>query len=180
MPGFYYQDGANLRTMSQVYYQDGANLRTITEAWYQDGANMRKIWPPGAAGTVSLSDTYNVDYRNDGDPTQPFAGMSFFSNGQRSTETSTTGVTYISGEWGVGVTGADWEIMVTVSSGTFAGGSSATNTWLSLGSDRSWQVTAPAPFTLRECSGTVQIRAAGGSVVASQSFICTASWGEPG
>ena len=53
MPGFYYQDGANLRTMSQVYYQDGANLRTITEAWYQDGANLRKIWPPVSIGALS-------------------------------------------------------------------------------------------------------------------------------
>lgn len=69
--------------------------------------------------------------------------------------------TPIAGEWAPGATGANYDVRVTLISGTLDGGGSATGVWLNLGTTRAW---SHSHSSAGSSSGVIQveIRPAGG------------------
>jgi hypothetical protein len=146
-----YSDGGTNRAITSITYGDAGTNRTIREIWYGDGGTNRLVF--AAINLLGL------------DPT--IAGPAPGPNNAVYTLTSAgseqaTGVS--SNTWLISGVGADYDVMMTLNSGTSPTGS-ALATWLNLGSNRSWTVSRGALIGINTANTTVQIRSATSLVV---------------
>lgn len=114
-----------------------------------------------AGATVSFTVGDVVDSQVD--PDFSIAGVSFFNDG---TYTGTGNISGFSGNWiaPTSAAGNDYEIRMTVNSGTTPSGS-ATGSWLGLGTSRIWTLSQSGVGSLT-ANVTVEIRrASSGSVL---------------
>ena len=173
MPGFYYQDGANLRTMSQVYYQDGANLRTITEAWYQDGANLRKVWP--VFNQLSSVEVESLTLA----PATASSGIIVTNTGQVQLNTGSVVFGSLPQTWLSSGSAGDYDVRFAEISRTPGGlvvSNSAMDTWLNLATSRTISVVCNNTNntflnTLYELEFNLEFAAAGTGVVIGSSVV---------
>lgn len=109
----------------------------------------------GALAASLVAGTYESTY--EGSAT---AGVTFGADGVTIGDSVTGPANY---NWKTGGgTGADYEIRWTSTSGTLTGGLTS-GTWYALSSDRYCYVTAANPLgAIKTCTGTVEIRIAGG------------------
>ncbi len=118
--------------------------------------NSRKVSAP----VVYLSDASYLDTQVD--PTDAIYSISFLSN------RTTLGLD--DPFWVSSGSGGDYEIRVTLMSGTFSSVSAATSVWLSLGTNREWLVRKTTVGT-KSCTALYEIRNAATLVVLDSATI---------
>lgn len=124
------------------------------------------VMAAGASTNASLPtplDVYSI-------AVSPSTATTSFTLNSNGAYTSNTGV---SGTWKIGGgLGSSYEARLTVTSGSFSGGS--TGVWVSLGSDRTWSVSR-STLGSTSASGTLEIRdATSGLVFTSSTLTLTA------
>ena len=124
-------DGSSWRNPTFVRRWDGSAWVDVGQASKWNGSAWEQVWP---LIVIQITDQLIADANPSGN-----AGYSLLSSGQAQRANGTSGTTNITGEWKTGGgAGGDYEARATLNSGALASGSSATGTWLSLASGRTW------------------------------------------
>lgn len=124
-------DGSTFRNPTFVRRWNGSAWVDVGQVSRWTGSAWQQVWP---LIVILLTDQFIADVNPFGN-----AGYSLLSTGQATRATGSGGTVDIVGEWKTGGgSGSDYQVRATLTFGSLGSGSSATGSWLSLGSSRSW------------------------------------------
>jgi hypothetical protein len=123
-------DGSSWRNPTFVRRWDGSAWVDVGQASKWNGSAWEQVWPILA---VNITDRFLVD----GD-TGGYISYELLSTGVAQRTSGSLGTLQFPGEWLVSGAASNYEVRATLDSGSLTAGSSATGTWLSLTSNRSW------------------------------------------
>jgi hypothetical protein len=141
----------------------------------QQAALTTMIGEGGSGGVIRIEDHTVVDLAV-GAPAS--ATYVLGTDGQASYSSLNSGSGNYTNEWTNPITGGlggSYEVRATLNSGSLAGGSSATGSWLALSSARSWTVTQVA-LGNQSANLTIEIRPNAGAVADSCTINLSATW----
>jgi hypothetical protein len=139
-------DAGTWRNLKNVYVNDAGTWRDLKEVYVNDGGTWRSVFTSTFMPNIVVS-------RNDsGTPAELYID----NNGSIRQRIGSTITSYSTPTWTTDSNTSDYEIFVTVTSGSFSSGD-ATGTWLNMGTSRSWTRGAAVGAT-QTCNFTIQLR----------------------
>lgn len=161
--GIYVNDNGTLRNIVGVYVNDNGTLRQMVSVYANDNGTLREI----PVTPIHLEDATYSDQQVI--PGTARIDLRFNSNGNLETAEAPAGfVTQYA--WLLAGSASDYELDVHVASGSFSGGSSATDTWLPLSTSRTY-IKSTTSIGSSDVTATYRIRRASDSEVVATATI---------
>ncbi len=146
--------GGTFRTATGIHVKVAGTWRAVQSGYIKVAGVWQQFW---AAVTVAISDQNIIDSAV-GAPA--FAQYALANTGVASYATINNGSGNIPGEWLPSGTPANYDVRATLNSGSLDGSSSATGSWLNLGTGRAWLVQRLSAG-VQAANLTIEIRDAG-------------------